>query len=135
MSLNSFNPSPESELADRGQGFTPDYVGLVRFLAEPFLEDPGSLRVDCEFSGNRSRVLIRVAFSGEDRGRVFGRGGRNIQAIRTVLKATAAIAGQSAHLDIYGENYGAGSSAPRERGGETGDRSRRRSHPRPRRQG
>jgi len=43
-----------------------------------------------------------VAFEGEDKGRVFGRGGRNIQGIRTVIAAAAALAGHSVYLDIYG---------------------------------
>lgn len=78
----------------------PDYAQLVRFLLQPFLESPDSLILDCET--NTARVWIRVAFEGEDKGRVFGRGGRNIQAIRTVLTAAAATAGHSVYLDIYG---------------------------------
>lgn len=35
------------------------------------------------------------------KGRVYGRGGRNIQAVRTVLAALAQTAGQSVHLEIY----------------------------------
>lgn len=80
----------------------PDYSGLVRFLIEPFLESADSLKIDCETSENAARVWIRVAFEGEDKGRVFGRGGRNIQVIKTVLAAAAACAGHSAYLDIYG---------------------------------
>jgi uncharacterized protein len=33
---------------------------------------------------------------------VFGRGGRNIQAIRTVLQTIAKVAGQTAHLEVFG---------------------------------
>lgn len=81
---------------------SPDYTGLVRFLVLPFLESPDSLRVDCEISPRTSRVLVRLAFEGEDKGRVFGRGGRNIQAIRTVLQAIAQLAGQTANLEVFG---------------------------------
>ena len=80
----------------------PDYVDLVRFLVKPFLESPDSLRIDCEVSPRTSRVLVRLAFEGEDKGRVFGRGGRNIQAIRTVLQAIAQSAGHMAHLEVFG---------------------------------
>ncbi|GAB4146402.1 MAG: KH domain-containing protein [Cyanobacteria bacterium J069] len=80
----------------------PDYVGVVKFLLEPFLESPESLKVDCEVLPRNSRVLIRVAFDGEDRGRVYGRGGRNIQAIRTVLQGIARTFGYSLHLDVFG---------------------------------
>ena len=92
----------------------PDYVSLVRFLVEPFLESPESLSIDCEKS-SKARVWIRLAFEGEDKGRVFGRGGRNIQAIRTVIKAAAQAAGQSVHLDIYDDS---GSAYPREKSRE-----------------
>ncbi|WP_071593353.1 KH domain-containing protein [Kamptonema formosum] len=84
-----------------------DYAGLVRFLVEPFLDSPDSLKVDCEMSPSRPKVWLRVALEGEDKGRVFGRGGRNIQAIRTVLEASARTLGQSVYLDIYGGAAGA----------------------------
>ena len=58
----------------------PDFEALVRFLVTPFLESPDALRLDFEPLSNGQRLWIRVAFDGEDKGRVFGRGGRNIQA-------------------------------------------------------
>ncbi|PSB21265.1 KH domain-containing protein [Phormidesmis priestleyi ULC007] len=79
----------------------PDYASLARFLVQPFLETPDSLKVDCEIS-SRSRVWVRLAFEGTDKGRVFGRGGRNIQAIRSVLEGVAKAAGHTALLDVYG---------------------------------
>jgi hypothetical protein len=50
-------------------------------------------------------VWIRVAFEGEDKGKAYGRGGRNIQAIRAVLEASARSVGQSIHLDVFGGDY------------------------------
>lgn len=84
---------------------SPDYVRLLRFLVEPLLDSPDSLRVDCEIS-TRSRVWLRVAFEGEDKGRAFGRGGRNLQAIRTVLTAIAQAAGHTLHLEVFGHGHG-----------------------------
>jgi predicted RNA-binding protein YlqC (UPF0109 family) len=49
-----------------------------------------------------NRAWIRIAFDSVDKGRVLGRGGRNIQAIRMVIAASAELAGQTAYLDIYG---------------------------------
>jgi predicted RNA-binding protein YlqC (UPF0109 family) len=82
----------------------PDYEALARFLLEPFLESSASLKLDCETSSDKLRIWIRVAFNGEDKGRVLGRGGRNIQAVRAVLSAIAQSVGQSVHLDIFGTN-------------------------------
>ena len=79
---------------------SPNYVGLVEFLVQPFLESPESLSVDCEVSQTLKRVWIRIAFDSTDKGKVFGRWGRNIQAIRTVIAAAAELAGQSVYLDI-----------------------------------
>lgn len=79
----------------------PDYRQLVQFVIEPLLEFPASLSIDCETANRQQRVCIRVAFDAEDKGRVFGRGGRNLQAIRTLLSTAALAAGQSAHLEIY----------------------------------
>ncbi|BAS56956.1 MULTISPECIES: KH domain-containing protein [Leptolyngbya] len=81
---------------------TPDYAGLIRFLVEPFLETPDALKIDCEVLANRSRIWIRLAFEGTDKGRVFGRGGRNVQAIRTTIEGVAKAAGQTVNLDVYG---------------------------------
>lgn len=69
---------------------------------QPFLESPESLSVDCEISQTLNKVWVRIAFDSTDKGKVFGRGGRNIQAIRTVIAAAAELAGQSVYLDIYG---------------------------------
>lgn len=95
-------PKTES-LSDVRKTISPDYVGLVKFLMQPFLEVPDSLEVDCEQIKQNQKVWLRVAFEASDKGKVFGRGGRNIQAIRTVLQTAAAIAGQSLYLDIYSE--------------------------------
>lgn len=71
---------------------------------QPFLESPETLSIDCEISHTLKRVWIRIAFESQDKGKVFGRGGRNIQAIRTVIAAAAEVAGQSVYLDMYGSN-------------------------------
>lgn len=81
---------------------TPDYAGLIRFLVQPFLETPDALRIDCEVLSNGSRVWVRMAFEGTDKGRVFGRGGRNVQAIRSAIEGVAKAAGQTVNLDIHG---------------------------------
>jgi predicted RNA-binding protein YlqC (UPF0109 family) len=96
---------------------SPDFPGLVRFLVEPFLDSPDSLRIDCEENAVQAKVWIRIAFKGDERGKVFGRGGRNIQAIRTIVRATASLSGYSAYVDVYG-------SAEEETVGDRTDRDR-----------
>lgn len=101
----------------------PDYEGLIHFLMKPFLDSPDDLKTDVEQIGDKRRVLLRVAFSPDDRGRMFGRGGRNIQAIRTVLETTAAIYDQRVSLDVYGESAHQSRSGSED--GSSGERSRR----------
>lgn len=101
-------------VSSQAQPISPDYPGLVQFLVTPFLESPESLSVDCEHFNQNQRVWVRLAFEGTDKGRVYGRGGRNIQAIRTVLETAATAAGQSLYLEIY--------ESPADRPRQRGDR-------------
>lgn len=104
MFLNSSVPQTHPKAGKKSLEASPNYVDLVKFLIQPFLESPESLSVDCEISPTLKRAWIRIAFDSTDKGKVFGRGGRNIQAIRTVIAAAAALSGQSVYLDIYGSN-------------------------------
>ncbi len=79
----------------------PDYYALIRFLFEPLLQHPDALRIDCETGRQGASVWIRVAFDREDKGRVFGKGGRTIQSIRTVVTTAARLANQIVFFDIY----------------------------------
>lgn len=81
---------------------SPNYPELVHLLVAPLLEHPEALKIDSEINQAKARIWIRVAFEGSDKGRVFGRGGRTIQAIRTTIEAAAQAAGQMAYLEIYG---------------------------------
>jgi uncharacterized protein len=82
----------------------PDYEQLVKFLFQPFLNEADVMAIDCEYTIDRQRIWIRVAVASADRDSAFGRGGRNIQAVRTVVQAAAAAVGQSINLDIYGSS-------------------------------
>lgn len=81
----------------------PQYQKLVEFLIEPLLENPSQMRVDCEQANQNQKIWVRISFDDTDKGRVYGRGGRNLQAIRTVVENAAALAGQSIYLDIYND--------------------------------
>ncbi len=105
----------------RGANASPDFIGLVRFLLQPFLDEPKSLAIDCEQIESTQKIWIRVAFEGTDKGKVFGRGGRNLQAIRTVLAQTAALVGKSLNFEVYGSQ-----EARAERDSESMERPRSR---------
>ncbi|MDX2271641.1 MAG: KH domain-containing protein [Cyanobacteriota bacterium] len=80
---------------------TPDYAALTRLLLEPLVEDLTTLTVDREITCGGSKIWLRVAFDPKDKGRVLGRGGRTLQAIRQLLAAAAQMVQQQVHLDLY----------------------------------
>jgi predicted RNA-binding protein YlqC (UPF0109 family) len=60
---------------------------LVTFVVQNLVEDPGALTVQTERSGKGLRIEIRCAPG--DAGRIIGRNGRIINAIRTLARAAA----------------------------------------------
>lgn len=95
-------PNKTEVSGDRLAG-SPNYEQLARFLIEPFLEDPQTLSINSEVNPNKKKIWLRIAFDKGDRGKVFGRGGRNIQAIRTTIQTAALAHDESVFLDIYSE--------------------------------
>lgn len=93
----------KTELSGDQIAGSPHYEKLVRFLIEPFLEEPQTLSVNSEINPNSRKIWLRIAFDKGDRGKVFGRGGRNIQAIRTAIQTAASAHKDSVFLDIYSD--------------------------------
>jgi len=117
----------KTELSGDQIAGSPDYEKLVRFLIEPFLENPQTLSINLETNPNNRKIWLRIAFEKSDRGKVFGRGGRNIQAIRTTIKTASVAHNDSVFLDIYSdEPPQSDDSAYR---GRSSDNSRRKSSP------
>jgi uncharacterized protein len=109
---------------------SPDYEQLARFLIEPFLEEPQSLKINSETNPQSKKIWLRVAFAQGDRGKVFGRGGHNIQAIRTTIQTAATANGESIFLDIYSdEPPPSDDSGRRERSSSVGGNNRSRKSP------
>ena len=110
---------------------TPNYLELVKFMIEPFLEDPASLRLDIERCQENQRLWVRVAFDDADKGKVYGRGGRNLQAIRTTLEMAAASVGRSLYLEVYAAENEAEQRRTRRSNGNFEGTERRPSNRRP----
>ena len=70
MFLNRSVPNPHHNVNTQFPTASPDYVGLVKFLVQPFLESPETLSVDCEISHTLKKVWIRIAFDSADKGKV-----------------------------------------------------------------
>jgi hypothetical protein len=65
----------------------PDYGELVRFMVEHIVSQPESVEVAVHQDGHRVTVRVRTAPS--DLGKVIGRSGRHIEAIRMVVRAAS----------------------------------------------
>ncbi len=75
-----------------------DYKELVEFVVKHLVTQPESVGVESEAGDNLTKVLIRVAH--EDVGRVIGKRGATINAIRLLAKAAAVKAGERVDVDI-----------------------------------
>ncbi|CAN5580403.1 KH domain-containing protein [soil metagenome] len=60
---------------------------LLRLLARSLVDNPDEVEVTGEENGSRIHLELRVA--DDDMGKVIGRQGRTVKAIRTVVKAAS----------------------------------------------
>ena len=61
---------------------------LLAYLARALVDDPDSLSVD-SFTEDDGTIVLELHAPPDEAGRLIGRGGRTISALRTVLKASA----------------------------------------------
>jgi predicted RNA-binding protein YlqC (UPF0109 family) len=71
---------------------------VLEFVARSIVDDPDAVRV--EYDNGRRGVMLRLHVAPDDMGKVIGRRGRVAQAIRTLVRATAAREGVEANVDI-----------------------------------
>jgi predicted RNA-binding protein YlqC (UPF0109 family) len=75
-----------------------DYKELVEFIAKHLVTQPEAVTVESGEVENGVKILIRV--SHEDVGRIIGKRGATINAIRLLAKAAAVKAGEKVDVDI-----------------------------------
>lgn len=73
-------------------------VDLVRFLTKSFVDEPDQVEVTGTEDDSRVDLEIRVAQN--DIGKVIGRQGRTIRAIRTVAKAASVKVGKRVSVEV-----------------------------------
>jgi len=71
---------------------------LLLVLARSLVDEPDSVEVSGTESDSRVDLELRVA--SDDMGRVIGRQGRTIRAIRTVVKAASVKAGKRVTVEV-----------------------------------
>jgi predicted RNA-binding protein YlqC (UPF0109 family) len=71
---------------------------LLAFLARELVDDPEAVRVETEERDGALVLLLHVA--PDDVGKVIGRGGRIVRALRRVMRATAVREGRRVFEEI-----------------------------------
>jgi hypothetical protein len=71
---------------------------LVTYLARRLVDEPDAVQVESETDGDTVRLRLTVA--PDDVGKVIGKQGRIIRAIRTVIRSGGARRGQRVMLEI-----------------------------------
>jgi uncharacterized protein len=71
---------------------------LVAYLAKVLVDDPASVEVTESKEGNFSRYELSVAPA--DIGKVIGKEGRTVKALRTLVAAVGQKSGQRVDLDV-----------------------------------
>jgi hypothetical protein len=71
---------------------------LVEFITKSLVDDPSQVYVS-EIEGENS-VILELRVGPEDMGRVIGKGGRTVNAMRTLIRVLAAKQGKRVTLEI-----------------------------------
>ena len=72
----------------------------LEYLVRAIVEEPDKVSVDVDDEGDR--VTYNVTVADDDIGRVIGRQGRTVKALRTVVRAGVAREGRRAEVEVIG---------------------------------
>ncbi len=72
---------------------------LLAYLVRALVEQPDQVRVE-QVEEADGTVVLELAVADEDYGRIIGRGGRTVRALRTVIKAVGAHEQRRVLLDV-----------------------------------
>lgn len=77
-----------------------DTESLVRFVVTSLVDSPDTVSIALRENG--SHVTYEVSVAPDDVGKVIGRQGRIIKAIRTLVRAAASVNGDQVDVDVLG---------------------------------
>ncbi len=72
---------------------------LLEYLARTLVDSPDEVTVE-GFEEDDGTLVLELRVGDEDTGKVIGRGGRTVGALRTVIKAAAVRDGQRVLVDV-----------------------------------
>ena len=65
-----------------------DYRALVEYIAKSIADKPDDVVVE-SFERSRGTLAVTVKMADEDVGKLIGKGGRNIEALRSLVRAAS----------------------------------------------
>ena len=77
-----------------------DTEGIVRFLVTSLVDDPESAEVVVRQDG--TMTVYEVSLAPDDVGKIIGRKGRIIKAIRTIVRAAGGAGGEHVDVEVLG---------------------------------
>lgn len=77
----------------------PDYGSIVDYMVRRLVNEPDKVEVTSE-RNDGGAVMVTITTAAEDVGRVIGKRGATINAIRLVAKAAAVKPGEKVDVDI-----------------------------------
>jgi predicted RNA-binding protein YlqC (UPF0109 family) len=72
---------------------------LLEFLARSLVDDPAAVVVE-QFDDDDGTVVLELTVGEDDYGKVIGRGGRVVRAIRSVVRAGAVKSGRRVLVEV-----------------------------------
>ncbi|MBV9213271.1 MAG: KH domain-containing protein [Actinobacteria bacterium] len=72
---------------------------LVEYLARALVDEPDAVEVE-SFEDEDGTVVYELHVAERDVGKVIGRGGRTVNALRTVVRAAASGEGRRVLIDV-----------------------------------
>ena len=79
---------------------TPDLDALVTYLVTSLVEHPDDVRI--EKREGTETTTYEVSVHADDTGKIIGRQGRVIKAIRVLVRAAASVDGSDATVEVIG---------------------------------
>src|SRR5258708_38022511 len=80
-----------------------DYVDLVEYIVKNIVDHPDAVVVEAVQGRGRSET-VEIRLDPGDVGRVIGKGGRNIEAIRSLVKASAVKEHHRVNVEVIAED-------------------------------
>jgi len=72
---------------------------LVEYLARSLVDDPDEVSIE-SFDEDDGTIVIELTVADDDVGKVIGRGGRTINALRAVIRACSTKQGARVLVDV-----------------------------------